>query len=224
MGEARWIVGWARFLCPRELSKINFNIVGGSPTASHFLLPRQKKVTQEKATPMRRPFGIPCVARRSGFLINSHDPLRVHVLKHIRQNSPDQSPLLGVAQGKVKRNSKSKAFVCGRKAPTYSSNDSVGTRAHPTISPPPFEGGLIFPCAPPRYFANKRRFRRALSELRGRARFVCPARASCAAPLVCEISREPRRGGKPGAPSFGYFSWQDKKSDLPPGNPRQSYL
>ena len=24
---------------------------------------------------------------RSGFLINSHDPLRVHVLKHIRQNS-----------------------------------------------------------------------------------------------------------------------------------------
>ena len=23
----------------------------------------------------------------SGFLINSHDPLRVHVLKHIRQNS-----------------------------------------------------------------------------------------------------------------------------------------
>jgi hypothetical protein len=24
---------------------------------------------------------------KSGFLINSHDPLRVHVLKHIRQNS-----------------------------------------------------------------------------------------------------------------------------------------
>jgi hypothetical protein len=24
---------------------------------------------------------------RSGFLINSRDPLRVHVLKHIRQNS-----------------------------------------------------------------------------------------------------------------------------------------
>ncbi|MFZ3019302.1 MAG: hypothetical protein WA056_12695, partial [Gallionella sp.] len=30
------------------------------------------------------------------------------------------------------------------------------------------------------------------------------------------------KGGKPGAPSLGYFSWQDKKSDLPPGNPRQS--
>jgi hypothetical protein len=25
-----------------------------------------------------------------------------------------------------------------------------------------------------------------------------------------------------GAPSFGYFSWQDKKSDLPPGNPRRN--
>jgi hypothetical protein len=27
------------------------------------------------------------IVDRSGFLINSHDPLRVHVLKHIRQNS-----------------------------------------------------------------------------------------------------------------------------------------
>ncbi|MGL4576630.1 MAG: hypothetical protein ACRCV9_17720, partial [Burkholderiaceae bacterium] len=30
-----------------------------------------------------------------------------------------------------------------------------------------------------------------------------------------------RRAAVVGAPSFGYFSWQDKKSDLPPGNPRQ---
>ena len=26
-------------------------------------------------------------------------------------------------------------------------------------------------------------------------------------------------GGKPGAISFGYFSWQDKKSNWLPGNP-----
>jgi len=26
--------------------------------------------------------------------------------------------------------------------------------------------------------------------------------------------------GMSGSPSFGYFSWRDKKSDLPPGNPR----
>jgi hypothetical protein len=28
-------------------------------------------------------------------------------------------------------------------------------------------------------------------------------------------------GGKPGATSFGYFSWQDKKSNLLSGNPRR---
>jgi hypothetical protein len=41
------------------------------------------------------------------------------------------------------------------------------------------------PCAPPRSAASKRRGRRALFELRSRARFVCPVRASCAAPLAC---------------------------------------
>jgi hypothetical protein len=48
----------------------------------------KKKVTKEKATPVRRPLrGFPALLDWSGFLINSHDPLRVHVLKHIRQNS-----------------------------------------------------------------------------------------------------------------------------------------
>ena len=46
------------------------------------------KVTKEKATPVCRQLrGFPPLLDRSGFLINSHDPLRVHVLKHIRQNS-----------------------------------------------------------------------------------------------------------------------------------------
>ena len=44
----------------------------------------------------------------SGLLINSHDPLRGHVLKHIRRTTPVWSALLGGAQGKVKRNSKTK--------------------------------------------------------------------------------------------------------------------
>ena len=66
----------------------------------------------------------------SGLLINSHDPLRGHVLKHIRQNSLTRLRYSVAEQGKVKRNSKPKAFVCGRKAPTYPSNDSVGTCAH----------------------------------------------------------------------------------------------
>jgi len=30
---------------------------------------------------------------------------------------------------------------------------------------------------------------------------------------AAEQRRAPRSGGKPGAISFGYFSWQDKKSD-----------
>ena len=48
-----------------------------------------------------------------------------------------------------------------------------------------------------------------VSELRSRARFVCPARASCAAAPMARFSR----GGAAGSPSFGYFSWRDKKSD-----------
>ena len=38
--------------------------------------------------PVCRPLrGFPALLDWSGFLINSHDPLRGHVLKHIRQNS-----------------------------------------------------------------------------------------------------------------------------------------
>ena len=48
----------------------------------------KEKVTKKQATPVYRPLrGFPALLDRSGFLINSHDPLRVHVLKHIRQNS-----------------------------------------------------------------------------------------------------------------------------------------
>ena len=34
----------------------------------------------------------------------------------------------------------------------------------------------------------------------------------------------PRRGSTAGPPSFGYFSWRSKKSDLPSGNPRPKTL
>jgi len=67
---------------------IEGKIAGGGPAASHFFLRRQEKVTKKKATPVCRPLrGFPALLDRSGFLINSHDPLRGHVLKHIRQNS-----------------------------------------------------------------------------------------------------------------------------------------
>ncbi|MDD5471044.1 MAG: hypothetical protein PHP05_03935, partial [Sideroxydans sp.] len=44
--------------------------------------------------------GFPALLERSGLLINSHDPLRGHLLKHIRRTTPDRSALLGGAQGK----------------------------------------------------------------------------------------------------------------------------
>jgi hypothetical protein len=74
--------------------KKQINFAGGSPAASHFLLLRQNKVTQEKATPVCRAFGVPCVARLVRRLRNSHS-----VLRQSSPTSPDQSPLLGGAQG-----------------------------------------------------------------------------------------------------------------------------
>jgi hypothetical protein len=55
----------------------------------------KKKVAKEKATPIRHLFEVPCVARLVRRLRNSHDPLRVHVLKQCSPKSPDQPALLG---------------------------------------------------------------------------------------------------------------------------------
>ena len=49
------------------------------------VLPR--KVTKRSRPRFAAPAGFPALLDWSGFLINSHDPLRGHVLKHIRQNS-----------------------------------------------------------------------------------------------------------------------------------------
>jgi hypothetical protein len=87
------------------------NFAGGRPAASHFLLLCQNKVTKEKATPVCRPCGVPCVARLVRRLRNSHDPLRVHVLKQCSPTSPDQSALLGGAQGKKSEKPKPKIRV-----------------------------------------------------------------------------------------------------------------
>jgi hypothetical protein len=55
----------------------------------------------------------------SGFLINSHDPLRGHVLKHIRQNSLTRLRYSVADEGNEGRKPKTKGFLGGRKAPTY---------------------------------------------------------------------------------------------------------
>jgi hypothetical protein len=90
-------VGWVERSAAEP--NIKTKTAGGSPAASHFLLRRQKKVTQEKATPVCRRCAVPCVARLVRRLRNSHDPLRGHVLKQSSPKSPDQSPLLSGAQG-----------------------------------------------------------------------------------------------------------------------------
>jgi len=75
-----------------QIIKINF--AGGSPAASHFFLRRQEKVTKKKATPVCRPFGVPCVARLVRRLRNSR-----YALRQSSPKSPDQPALLGGAQG-----------------------------------------------------------------------------------------------------------------------------
>jgi hypothetical protein len=93
--------------------KFKINFAGGSPAASHFFLSCQEKVTKKKAPPVCRPFGVPCVARLVRRLRNSHDPLRVHVLKQSSPKSPDQPALLGGAQGMKSRNPKPKYKKAG---------------------------------------------------------------------------------------------------------------
>jgi len=84
------------------------NFAGGRPAASHFLLLRQNKVTKEKATPVCRPCGVPCVARLPRRLRNSRCALR-----QSSPTSPDQPALLGGAQGRVSENPKQKTVNSG---------------------------------------------------------------------------------------------------------------
>jgi hypothetical protein len=69
-------------------------------------------------------------------------------------------------------------------------------------------------------------FRRALSEWRApisiKAKGIISPRVA-QPPTIFRKSgnRALLRGDSSGPPSFGYFSWRSKKSDLPPGNPRQ---
>jgi len=43
---------------------VSGDVTGGCPAATHFLLLRQKKVSKEKATQVRRPFGVPFATER----------------------------------------------------------------------------------------------------------------------------------------------------------------
>jgi hypothetical protein len=55
----------------RAQAYIKSKTAGGRPATGYFLLLRQKKVTKEKATPVRRPFGVPSLSRKRAGLRNS---------------------------------------------------------------------------------------------------------------------------------------------------------
>jgi len=60
---------------------------------------RVKKVIKESTPRFAAAARFPALLERSGLLINSHDPLRGHVLKHIRRTTPARPALLGGSQG-----------------------------------------------------------------------------------------------------------------------------
>ena len=65
--------------CALSPHKTALTVIRGVPAAGNFLLRRQKKVTKENATPVRRPFDklrVPCVPHPNRALRNSRYALR----------------------------------------------------------------------------------------------------------------------------------------------------
>jgi hypothetical protein len=69
---------------------------------------RPKKVIKENPPRFAAPSACPALLDWSGFLINSHDPLRGHVLEHIRQNSLTSLRYSAAHRGSKRKNPKSK--------------------------------------------------------------------------------------------------------------------
>jgi len=85
-----------------------YKIRGVRPRTPITFFVRPKKVIKE--TPPRfAALRVPCVARLVRRLRNSHDPLRVHVLKQSSPKSPDQLALLGGAQGNKSKSQNQKS-------------------------------------------------------------------------------------------------------------------
>ena len=58
-----------------------------------------RKVIKRRRPQFHHPFGVSCVARQLRRLRNSHDPLRVHVLKQSSPTTPELPALLGGGNG-----------------------------------------------------------------------------------------------------------------------------
>ena len=73
----------------------------------------------------------------SGFLINSHDPLRGHVLKHIRQNSLTSLRYSVAEQGKEKQMVCcalcARCLFCHQRSVSYAGDGKDSTKAKPDL-------------------------------------------------------------------------------------------
>jgi hypothetical protein len=94
-----------------------------------FVLP--KKVTKKSRPQSTTSSRFPALLDWSGFLTNSHDPLRVHVLKHVRQNSLTSLCYSVAEQGREKQKSPKPYFVGWANCPPIIKLPR-GQFAHPT--------------------------------------------------------------------------------------------
>ena len=140
-----------------------------------------KKGNPKKASPIPRPFGVPCAARQAGRLRNW---LRHHALR--AQTVLADCPRLASA---------ARRWTEGNSVQTQRSYVTPVVLAHHPVSPLRrfgLAGELgVVGCA--------------LFEFRGSLRFVQAARASCADAQFASQSEGTRRAARRGALLFGYF-------------------
>jgi penicillin-binding protein 1C len=186
----------------QAFSHIECALAGGCPAASDFLLFAQEKVTKEKGTPLHWPSAPRSRQTQAGQRGNS---LRFN----FKGSEARTSALL----------------LTGLSLPSAAASE--GTIK---VKPSPRERGEGGPqgrvrgkelnftplCAASAGWLNWGPLRRACLS-------TWPRSGSCefaSRPIQAAGRGLPRRGGPAGAPSFGSLSWQDKKGNLLPGNPR----
>ena len=178
-------------------------IAGGSPAAD-YLSCFAKKGNPKKATPIHRPFGVPCAARQTGRLRNSR-----YALRQCSPTTPGLSVLLGGGPRGFSINPIPTLALPlkGRVCPCHTHRDGELFRA-PSVEFPPTSPLRRFGLA-----SKLGAFGCALSELRGRARLVCPARASCADAQFVGQTEGTRRAAQRGAFFFGFFLLGKQKKE-----------
>ena len=189
--------------------------VGGSPTASYFILRGQNKVTKQKATLLTAPTGFPALLAKPGGCgtrpTASDSPRRLPPAR-LRYSAAEKGNFKNKKQRQNRTPCPGKARTGQDKTNTRNARDSTF-----------FE---ISPAAPLRLSRSGGRYRRALFELRSSLRFVQAARASCAAPSERFRRRYPEGAAQWGGLLLGYLflATQEKVTSrrATPGKPCSS--